>query len=125
MKCDRTESTAFSILSWVVLAGALLTAGLLATGIVWLWGQTVLSTDIDIPEFQGLSQPARYLHFLSAGFLNATWALAFVGVLLVWIMARGRGAPAKRLALAFSLVFIHYLLLLTLLFLFVFTNFKT
>jgi len=125
MKCDRTESKSFSILSWVALAGALLTAGLLVAGIVWLWSRTVLTTDTYVPEFQGLSQPARYLHFLSAGFLNATWTLAFAGVLLVWIMARGRGAPAKRLALALSLVFVDYWLLLTLVFLMAFSNFKT
>ncbi len=72
-----------------------------------------------------MSQPARYLHFLSTGFLNATWILAFAGVLFVWIMARGRGAPAKRLALALSLVSVDYWLLLTLVFLMAFSNFKT
>ena len=125
MKCDRTESKSFSILSWVALAGVLLTAGLLVAGILWLWSQTVLTTDTYVPEFKGLSQPTRYLHFLSAGFLNATWILAFAGVLLVWIMARGRGAPAKRLALALSFVFVDYWLLLTLVFLMAFSNFKT
>jgi hypothetical protein len=126
MKCDRTESKSFSILSWVALAGVLLTAGLLIAGIVWFWSQTVLMTDTShFPEFQGMSQPARYLHFLSTGFLNATWILAFAGVLFVWIMARGRGAPAKRLALALSLVSVDYWLLLTLVFLMAFSNFKT
>jgi hypothetical protein len=125
MKCERTDPKSLLVLSWAALTGAIFTAVLLVAGIVWLWSQTVLTTDTFFPEFQGLSQPARYLHILSAGFLNATWALAFAGVLLVWIKARSRGAPARRLALALSLVFAHYWLLLTLVFLFAFSDFKT
>ena len=100
MKCDRTEAKSFSILSWVALAGVLLTAGLLIAGIVWLWSQTVLMTDTShFPEFQGMSQSARYLHFLSAGFLNATWILAFAGVLLVWIGSQDPSLPGIRISM--------------------------
>lgn len=125
MRYTGSQSKGFSILSWVVLAGAVLTAVFLAACIVWVWCRTVLTAETFVPEYQGLSLPARYLHILSAGFLNTTWGLALAGTALVWFWAWRNGAAAKRLALAVSLIFVHQWLLLTVLFLLMFSEMKT
>lgn len=97
MRYDGNQSKALSILSWVVLTGAVLTAVFLAAGIVWVWCRTALAVETTVPAYQGLSLPARYLHILSAGFLNNTWGLAFAGTTLVWFWAWRNGAVAQPL----------------------------
>ena len=113
----KNDSTAFvSIASWAVLAGSLLTVGVLALANVWLASQSVLVLETATPGWQGLSLPARYLLILRAGFVNVPWLLAFAGVLAIWFLTRSRGAPARRMALALSLIFVHRWLQLTFVF---------
>jgi hypothetical protein len=125
MTTEYTESKSFALLSWAALGGSMLTALFLLTAIAWTWNQVTLTTEMPIPEYQGLSLQSCYFRILCAGFLNVTWIVALFGVVFLWLVAKRRGRAFRRLALAVSLTFVHQWLLATLVFLFQFSNWKT
>jgi predicted ferric reductase len=108
-----------------VLGGSLLTVAFLLAAIGWVFSRSVLTTDIPMPEYRGLSLPVCYCRVLYAGFVNLTWVIAVAGVVLVWLLAVRRGQASKRLALGISLILLHRWLQLTLVFLLMFGRFKT
>jgi len=125
MKMESTESKPLVILSWTVLSGSLLTIVFLLGAIAWTWSRVILTANMPIPGFQGLSLPASYCRMLYGGFANPTWLLATVGIGLVWLFSARRGRASKRLALAISLCLVHRWLLVTWVFLLMFGRLKT
>ena len=107
MRRNSIASKKLIVMSWALLIAAILTTVALAAGNAWLWSRAGLVTETGISVYQGLSLFERYLFILRAGFLNSVWLLALVGVIIVWLLACGRGASARRFALAISLIFVY------------------